>query len=67
MKEQELCWGMHFCNASMFKTITQIEMYGKTVQLVPTAIHDACCHSGGVSEQKYRSAMGDICLDDKTN
>lgn len=27
MKEQELCWGMHFCNASMFKTITQIEMY----------------------------------------
>ena len=40
---------------------------GKTVQLVPTAIHDACCHSGGVSEQKYRSAMGDICLDDKTN
>lgn len=27
MKKQELCWKMHFCNASMFKTITQIEMY----------------------------------------
>lgn len=33
---------------------------GKTMQLVPTEIHDACRHSGGVSEQKYRQAMGDI-------
>lgn len=36
----------------------------KTVQLVPTMIHDACRHSGGISEQKYRGAMGDICIDD---
>lgn len=33
---------------------------GKTMQLVPMEIHDACRHSGGVSEQKYRQAMGDI-------
>ena len=25
MKEQELCWGMHFCNASMFKKILNRE------------------------------------------
>ena len=33
---------------------------GKTMQLVPSEIHDACRHSGGVSEQKYRQAWGDI-------
>ncbi len=33
---------------------------GKTMQLVPSEIHDACRHSGGVSEQKYRMAMGDV-------
>ena len=33
---------------------------GKTMQLVPAEIHDACRHSGGVSEQKYRQAWGDI-------
>ena len=33
---------------------------GKTMQLVPTVIHDACRHSGGVSEMKYRMAWGDI-------
>ena len=33
---------------------------GKTMQLVPAEIHDACRHSGGVSEQAYRQAMGDI-------
>ena len=31
---------------------------GKTMQLVPQAIHDACRHSGGVSEMKYRMAWG---------
>lgn len=35
---------------------------GKTMQLVPTEIHDACRHSGGVSEMKYRMAWGDIEL-----
>ena len=35
---------------------------GKTMQLVPTAIHDACKHSGGVSEMKYRMAFGDVEL-----
>lgn len=35
---------------------------GKTMQLVPTVIHDACRHSGGVSEMKYRMAMGDVTL-----
>ena len=35
---------------------------GKTMQLIPTAIHDACRHSGGVSEMKYRMAYGDIEL-----
>ena len=33
---------------------------GKTMQLVPTEIHDACRHSGGVSEVKYRTQMGDV-------
>lgn len=33
---------------------------GKTMQLVPTEIHDACKHSGGVSEVKYRAQMGDV-------
>jgi len=33
---------------------------GKTMQLVPEEIHDACRHSGGVSEMKYRMAWGDI-------
>lgn len=31
---------------------------GKTMQLVPAKIHDACRHSGGVSEMKYRMAYG---------
>lgn len=35
---------------------------GKTMQLVPTVIHDACRHSGGVSEMKYRMAWGDVEL-----
>lgn len=33
---------------------------GKTMQLVPREIHDACRHSGGVSEMKYRMAWGDV-------
>ena len=33
---------------------------GKTMQLVPEAIHAACRHSGGVSEMKYRMAYGDV-------
>ena len=33
---------------------------GKTMQLVPTEIHDACRHSGGVSEMKYRMAYGNV-------
>ena len=33
---------------------------GKTMQLVPTEIHQACKHSGGVSESKYRAEMGDV-------
>lgn len=31
---------------------------GKTMQLVPLAIHSACPHSGGVAEMKYRMAWG---------
>ena len=27
MKNQELYWGMHFCNSRMFKTIAKVEMY----------------------------------------
>ena len=38
---------------------------GKTMQLVPTDIHDASRHSGGVSEMKYRMAMGDVELPDE--
>ena len=26
-EEQDLYWGMHFCNSSMFKTIARIQMY----------------------------------------
>ena len=37
---------------------------GKTMQLVPRSIHDACRHSGGVSEMKYRMAWGDITRPD---
>lgn len=33
---------------------------GKTMQLVPEEIHNACRHSGGVSEMKYRMAWGDV-------
>lgn len=33
---------------------------GKTMQLVPTDIHNACRHSGGVAEMKYRMSWGDI-------
>lgn len=33
---------------------------GKTMQLVPKEIHEACRHSGGVSEMKFRMAYGDI-------
>ena len=38
---------------------------GKTMQLVPTDIHDASRHSGGVSEMKYRMAMGNVELSDE--
>ena len=37
---------------------------GKTMMLVPTEIHDACRHSGGVSEMKYRMEWGDITRPD---
>lgn len=37
---------------------------GKTMQLVPREIHDACRHSGGVSEMKYRMAYGNVSLPD---
>ena len=33
---------------------------GKTMQLVPTDIHNACRHSGGVADMKYRMSWGDI-------
>ena len=33
---------------------------GKTMQLVPTDIHNACRHSGGVAEMKYHMSWGDI-------
>lgn len=33
---------------------------GKTMQLVPTEIHDACSHSGGVAVRKFLQKMGDI-------
>ena len=33
---------------------------GETMQLIPEKIHDACRHSGGVSEMKYRMAWGDV-------
>jgi hypothetical protein len=33
---------------------------GKSMQLVPREIHDACKHSGGVSEMKYRMSWGDV-------
>lgn len=33
---------------------------GKTMQLIPSEIHDACRHSGGVAEMKYRSEWGDV-------
>ena len=45
-KENKLTW--HECED------------GKTMQLVPTEIHQACKHSGGVSESKYRAEMGDV-------
>lgn len=31
---------------------------GKTMQLIPTKIHDACRHTGGVAEANYRMAYG---------
>lgn len=51
IKENNLTW--HECTD------------GKTMQLVPTVIHDACRHSGGVSEMKYRMAFGNVELPDK--
>lgn len=36
---------------------------GKTMQLVPTEIHSACRHSGGVSLMKLLMRYGDISLD----
>ena len=37
---------------------------GKTMQLVPREIHDACKHSGGVSEMKERLAWGNYMPSD---
>ena len=37
---------------------------GKTMQLIPIEIHDACRHSGGVSEMNYRMAWGSVTLPD---
>ena len=37
---------------------------GKTMMLVPEEIHEACRHSGGVSEMKYRMAWGDVTRPD---
>ena len=37
---------------------------GKTMQLVPTEIHDACRHSGGVSTMRTVGAYGDVRLED---
>lgn len=36
---------------------------GYTMQLIPTVIHSACRHSGGVSEMNYRMAYGVLSLD----
>lgn len=36
---------------------------GKTMQLIPTALHSACPHSGGVSEMRYRSSFGGVEYD----
>ncbi len=35
---------------------------GNTMLLIPTIIHDACKHSGGVSFEKLRAAYGDVTL-----
>ncbi len=47
-----------------FRTASQLVWHecadGKTMQLIPIEIHDACKHSGGVSEMKYRMAWGDV-------
>lgn len=52
-----------------FKTDNKLTWHecadGKTMQLVPTTIHDAARHSGGVSEMKYRMAWGDVRLPDE--
>ncbi len=37
---------------------------GKTMMLVPREIHEACPHSGGVSEMTYRMAWGDVTRPD---
>lgn len=36
---------------------------GHTMLLIPSVIHRACPHSGGVSFEKQRSAFGDVALD----
>lgn len=47
-----------------FRTANQLVWHecadGKTMQLVPIEIHEACKHSGGVSEMKYRMEWGDV-------
>ena len=47
-----------------FRTSNQLVWHecadGKTMQLVPIEIHEACKHSGGVSEMKYRMEWGDV-------
>lgn len=35
---------------------------GKTMQLIPTKIHDTCRHTGGAAEKKYEMAWGSVYL-----
>lgn len=35
---------------------------GKTMQLIPTVIHDACKHTGGTAQMGYVGKMGDITI-----
>lgn len=37
---------------------------GESMQLIPADLHDACRHSGGVSEQRYLQAMGNYWPED---
>lgn len=69
--DNELCALLRKANVEV--TPTEIEKYRKsngltwhecedgcTMMLIPTVIHDACRHSGGVSEMNYRMALASV-------